>query len=294
MNEVKYVVDEKEIDDYYDENENINVRGGRSNGLSIVKNMGKFKDYSKKRDILTYKTTFLGAHNHFGTVSIREVYWRMVNKLGKASGLIVELIWRDFYANICYRFPHVLKGQVSGKNKSYKEEYDNIKWHTNKKWFDAWCKGLTGFPVIDAGMRQMNTTGYMHNRNRMITCSFLYKDMHIDWRLGEKYFASKLVDYDPMSNSGGHMWTCGNGTDAQPWFRIFNPWTQQMKFDEDCEYIKKWIPELKDVSNKDIHNWWKLEIHEKYIKEGNKYIAPILDHDEERLNTIKLYKDGLK
>ena len=127
----------------------------------------------------------------------------------------------------------------------------------------------------------------------MVEASFFKKDMHIDWRMGEKYYATKLVDYDPMSNNGGWQWSTGSGTDAQPWFRIFNPWTQQSTYDPDCEYIKKWIPELKDVPPKDIHNWWKPDICEKWLKDGIKYFIPILDHDEERKVTLKLYKEGL-
>jgi deoxyribodipyrimidine photo-lyase len=293
LEELKYNITEKEINTFYDENPDINVHGGRSEGLKILRNISKFKDYSKNRDKLTYKTTFLGASLHFMTLSIREVYHLMVDKLGKQSGLVNELYWRDFYINITYAFPHVLKGQISGINKSYKEEYDNIKWKSNKKWFDAWTSGQTGFPIIDAGMRQLNTTGFCHNRVRMCEASFFGKDMHLDWRDGERYYASKLVDYDPMSNSGGWMWSIGNGTDAQPWFRIFNPWTQQITYDPDCEYIKKWIPELKNVPAKDIHNWWKPEVHEKWLKEEIEYVKPILIHDDERKETLKIYKAGL-
>jgi len=289
----KYHLDEKYLDDFYEDNQHINIHGGRSNGIKILNNIGKFKDYQKERDTLTYKTTFLGAHNHFCTLSPREVFWTMVDKLGKSSGLVSEMIWRDFYINVTYNFPYVLKGQLSGKNQSYKKEYDNIKWSSNKKWFEAWCLGQTGFPVIDAAMMQINTSGFMHNRCRMIVASYLTKDMHIDWRDGEKYFATKLVDYDPMSNSGGWMWCTGNGTDAQPYFRIFNPWTQQENFDKDCEYIKKWVPELEKVPNKDLHNWYKPEVHEKWLKAGIQYYKPILDHDVERKKTLKLYKDGL-
>jgi deoxyribodipyrimidine photo-lyase len=290
----KYYLDEKYIDEFYEDNLNINVHGGRINGLKILKNMDKFKNYQKERDKLIYKTTFLGAHNHFCTVSVREVYWSMVNLIGKHCGLINEMYWRDFYVNVVHNFPHVLKGQIKGKNKSYRREYDNIKWSYNKKWFEAWCEGTTGFPVIDAAMRQLNITGFMHNRARMFTTSFLYKDMHIDWKYGEKYFANKLVDYDPMSNSGGHLWVNGGGTDASPWFRIFNPWSQQKKFDKDCEYIKKWIPELINVPNKDLHNWYQSEIHTKWLKNGIEYHKPILDHDIERKETLRLYKEGLK
>jgi len=294
MENNKYILNEKDIDDFYEDNPDINVHGGRKNGLKILKNLGNFKDYSKERDTLSYKTTFLGAHNHYCTVSIREVYWAMEKKLGKHSGLINELLWREYYMMITHHFPHILKGQISGKNISYKKEYDNIKWSVNKKWLDSWKNARTGFPVVDASMRQLNISAFMHNRPRMINSSFLTKDMHIDWREGEKYFATKLVDYDPVANSNGWMWSTGNGTDAQPWFRIFNPWTQQEKFDKDCEYIKHWLPELKDVPSKDIHNWYKPEVHEKWLNQGVKYYKPILDHDEERKVTLKLYKEGLK
>ncbi len=293
LENIKYYISKQDINNFYENNININIHGGRDNGLNILKNITKFKDYSKKRDYLTYKTTFLGPHLKFGTISIRETYYKMLDKLGKSSGLISELYWRDFYVNITYEFPRVLKGQINGDNKSYKEDYDNIKWSYDKKIFEKWCNGQTGFILIDAAMNQMNQTGYMHNRCRMCVASFLTKDLHIDWRLGEKYFATKLIDYDPMSNSGGWQWSTGNGTDAQPWFRIFNPWTQLEKFDPTCEYIKKWIPELKDVPNKDIFNWAEPKIHEKWLNSGIKYYKPIINHDIERQKTIELYKKAL-
>ena len=162
--------------------------------------------------------------------------------------------------NIVYNFPYILQGQINGKNISYKKDFDNIKWSYNKTKFDKFCQGQTGFPIVDACIRQLLTTGYMVNRGRMVVASFLTKDLHIDWRWGEQFFANHLVDYDPINNSQGWMWTTGNGTDAQPWFRIFNPWTQQKNYDKDCEYILKWVPELEQVPIKDIHNWFKPEI----------------------------------
>jgi deoxyribodipyrimidine photo-lyase len=294
LTKIKYNIDESEINNFYKENSDINVHGGRKNGLKILSKIDKFKDYTKKRDNLIYNTTFLSAHNHFSTVSIREVYYAVLNKLGIKSGLINELHWRDFYVNITFAFPKVLQGQIKGNNKSFKEKYDDIKWSYNKKLFDKWCNGETGFPLIDAGMKQLNQTGFLHNRNRMCVASFLTKDLHIDWKLGEKYFATKLVDYDPMSNSGGWLWVMGGGCDAQPYFRIFNPWTQQKKYDPDCEYIKKWIPELNDIPNKDIHNWFKSEIHNKWLTDNINYYVPIINHDVERLETLKIYKKSLK
>jgi deoxyribodipyrimidine photo-lyase len=292
LEELKYCISKSEINNFYKPLENINVHGGRSNTLKILSNLDRLKDYSKKRDYLTYKTSFLGPSLHFTTCSIREAYHKMVDVLGKSSGLIRELVFRDFYINIIHNFPRVLQGQIKGENKSYKEEYDNIKWSYNKNLFKKWAEGNTGFPVIDAGQRQMNTIGYMHNRVRMITSNFLVKDLHIDWRWGEQYFAQHLVDYDAINNSQGWQWSTGNGTDAQPWFRIFNPWTQQKTYDEKCEYIYKWVPELKDVKPEDVHNWFKPEVREKYP--NIKYPAPIVNHDEERKETIKRYKEGLK
>lgn len=276
----KYAIDN--INVFYKPNPYINVHGGRKNGLNILKNIKKFKDYNSNRDILTYKTTFLSAHNHFSTVSIREVYYSILNSLGN-SNLINELYWRDFYVNITYFFPHVLNGQINHLNKPFKENYSKIKWSNNKTHFDKWCKGETGFPIIDAAMRQMNTTGFMHNRARMCVSMFLTKDLHISWLWGEKYFATKLVDYSPMQNNGGWQWSSSTGTDSQPYFRIFNPWTQTINYDKDCEYIKQWIPELKNVPNDDILKW---DI--KY-KNYDVYFKPIINHDEERKKTLDLF-----
>jgi deoxyribodipyrimidine photo-lyase len=165
-------------------------------------------------------------------------------------------------------------------------KYDKIKWHHNNMWFKAWTTGNTGFPVVDAGMRQLNTTGYMHNRARLIVASFLVKILLIDWREGEKYFASKLTDYDPASNNGNWQWISGGGADSQPYFRIFNPWEQAKNYDPKCEYIKHWVPELKEVSNKDILNW---DSEWMNFKE-NKYPKPICDYGKQRDLALKMYK----
>jgi deoxyribodipyrimidine photo-lyase len=283
-----YYLEDKDINKFYTINKDINVNGGRKNGLKILSNINNWTQYNNKRDILTYKTTFLGAHNHFSTVSIREVYYTILDKLGKNNGLINELHWRDFYINITYFYPKILQKQInkSSKNKALKEKYDDIKWSYNKKLFKLWSLGQTGFPIIDAAMNQLNKTGFMHNRCRMIVASFLCKDLHIDWRLGEQYFATKLVDYDPMSNSGGWQWCASTGADSQPYFRIFNPWSQQIKFDPECEYIKNWLPVLSSIPSKDIHNWydkWKDYINVKYYK-------PIINHSEEKDKTLKIFK----
>ena len=283
----KYIINDMKMKSFYIENKDINVRGGRSNGLKILKKIKNWKDYNNMRNCMIYKTTFMSAYLHFNVLSIREVFYRILKKLGGNNNLINELHWRDFYVNIMYFFPRVLIGMKKGKNKSFREKYDKIPWKKNKKHFDAWKKGMTGFPIVDACMRQMNTTGYMHNRGRMIVASFLVKNLNIDWREGEKYFAQTLVDYDPSSNNGGWQWTSGGGTDAQPYFRIFNCWTQSKKFDPNCKYIKKWIPELKDVDSIDIHKW--------YIKYTNYklYVKPIVEHKETREKTLKMFKKYL-
>jgi deoxyribodipyrimidine photo-lyase len=289
---LKYHLDENDIDNFYQENKEINVHGGRSHCLKILTNIDHFKEYSKKRDFLIYKTTFLSAGLHFNVVSIREVYHKVLSVLGSSSGILRELVFRDFYMNIIHNFPHILQGQIKGKNISYRTEYDNIKWSYNKSKFDKFCSGQTGFPIVDACIRQMLRTGYMVNRGRMVVASFLTKDLHIDWRWGEQFFANHLVDYDPINNSQGWQWSTGNGTDAQPWFRIFNPWTQQKTWDANCDYIKLWLPELESVKPIDIHNWFKPDVRAKYP--NVKYPEPIIEHDKERLLTIDIYKNALK
>lgn len=199
--------------------------GGRQNAIKCIK---KFKclDYSKKRDLLTFETSRLGPHLKFGTVSAREVYYACTSEVFRK-----QLYWRDFYMQIGYHFP-----EVYGYN--FK---NNIKWVNNTKHFKAWCRGETGYDIVDACMNQLNKSGFMHNRGRMIVASFLTKILHIDWRLGERYFASRLTDYDPANNNGGWQWSAGTGVDTQPYFRIFNPYTQADNFDPDLEYRKKWL-----------------------------------------------------
>jgi deoxyribodipyrimidine photo-lyase len=155
------------------------------------------------------------------------------------------------------------------------KKYEKLRWNKNNNWFKLWCEGKTGFPIVDAGMRELNKTGFMHNRVRMIVASFLTKDLHIDYKLGEKYLAQKLIDYDPAVNNGNWQWAASVGCDAQPYFRIFNPWLQQKKFDKDCEYIKQWIPELQNIENKKIHNIFKNKLNLE------NYPNPIVEHDVE-------------
>jgi deoxyribodipyrimidine photo-lyase len=260
--------------------ENVSVYGGRDKALDVIKQLKYFKNYSKCRDNLIYKTTNLSAYLKFGCISPIEVFNELMNISNKNNDLIRQLIWRDFYIHILHAFPRVLQG------KSLKENYDKIKWENNKELFNHWKNGNTGFPIVDACMRQLNKTGFMHNRGRMIVASFLIKNLLIDWRWGEKYFAQNLVDYDPAANNGNWQWVSGSGADSQPYFRIFNPWTQSEKFDKDCKYIKKWCPELEYVESKHIHNW------DKYYNEypNINYSKPVIDYKESREKAIKIYK----
>ena len=261
------------------ENPDILVHGGRENAIKQIHIAAKnIKHYEKSRDELSKPTSQLSAYIKFGNISIREVYYAFKNN----HAFIRQLYWRDFYSGVLYSFPRVL-------GHALKPKYDKIKWHNNERWFDAWCKGETGFPVVDAGMRQLNTTGYMVNRARLITMSFLIKTMLIDWRKGEKYFASKLTDYDVASNNGNTLWVMGGGADSQQYMRIFNPFTQAKEHDPKCEYIKTWIPELKDINNDIILNWETEWEKNKDIK----YPKPILDYSEQRKKALDMYAKAL-
>lgn len=231
---------------------------------SPIPNIEIIKKYEENRDFPSVLgTSRLSVHLRFGTVSIR-----LLTKLGIEfqEKWLNELIWRDFYMNILSNFPHINEGM------SFKKEYDRIEWRNNTDEFEKWCLGKTGFPIVDAGMRELNQTGFMHNRVRMIVASFLVKDLLIDWRWGEAYFAEKLMDFDFSANNGGWQWASGSGCDAAPYFRIFNPSSQTEKFDKQLSYIKKYIPELNTFD----------------------YPQPIVDHSFARERTLKAYKKALE
>lgn len=267
-------------------NPDILVRGGRDNGLKQLKNaLRNISHYSKTRDELSKSTSELSAYIKFGCVSIREVY--KIFKTNKS--FIRQLYWRDFYASILTFFPYVLGSAMNTK-------YNKIHWNHNENWLNAWKNGETGFPIVDAGMRQLNKTGYMHNRARLIVASFLVKTLLISWEKGEQYFATKLVDYDPASNNLNWQWCASSAIDSQPYFRIFNPWNQQENYDPDCKYIKNWIPELANIESKVIHNWnneWKNYIDKN--KNSNKiaYFKPICNYEEQKEKALKMYRDAL-
>lgn len=261
------------LEDFYkehrrDESPEPAVKGGRTDALKQLKVfLPKLAGYSKNRDIPSVSgTSLLSAHLKFGTISPREIYHQ--GKKALADGFINELYWRDFFTHIGFHFPHVYGGK-----KNFRKIYDGLEWNDREEDFLRWCEGRTGFPIVDAGMRELNVTGYMHNRVRMITASFLVKDLMVDWRKGERYFAQKLIDYDPAVNNGNWQWAASTGCDAQPYFRIFNPWRQQERFDPEAVYIKKWIPELLDLAPKEIHS-----LATAGLFRPSNYPAPMIDH----------------
>ncbi|MDO9103495.1 MAG: deoxyribodipyrimidine photo-lyase [Methylovulum sp.] len=253
----------------------IAVSGGRHQALTLLSKLEACSEYQQTRDYPALNATSrLSAHLKFGTCSVREVYYAITGQLGDEHPLIRQLYWRDFFTHIAYHFPQVF-GQA------FVTKFAQVHWDNNRDYFEAWRTGKTGFPIVDAGMRELNATGFMHNRLRMIVASFLVKDLHIDWRWGERYFAQHLVDYDPCVNNGNWQWAASTGCDAQPYFRIFNPWLQQQKFDEDCQYIYQWIPELNSIASKTIHQWDKKH-------RVCSYPAPIVDHAyESRISKLR-------
>ena len=221
------------------------------------------KSYAQDRDFPAKPgTSRISVHLRFGTVSIRSL---VRQAFGKSEVWLNELIWRDFYFNILHHFPHI------SERHSFRKEYDRMNWRNNEEEFKAWCEGKTGYPIVDAGMRELNATGFMHNRVRMIVASFLVKHLLIDWRWGEAYFAEKLLDFDFAANNGGWQWAAGSGCDAAPYFRVFNPTLQTQKFDQSLAYIKKWVPELQELM----------------------YPAPIVNHEFARGRVLAAYKEAL-
>ncbi|MFT7421097.1 MAG: deoxyribodipyrimidine photo-lyase, partial [Arcticibacterium sp.] len=264
----------KSLDSCFSENENnyfiqksalpsLEEFGFKSSDIQVNKFILEDLDnYQEERNI-PYKdaTSYLGPHLRFGTVSIRSIALKLHNN----ETFLNELVWREFFMQILYNFPKVVTA-------NFKAKYDNIAWRNNMEDFERWCEGNTGYPMVDAGMRQLNATGYMHNRVRMITAGFLCKHLLIDWKWGEAYFAKKLLDYELASNNGNWQWSAGTGCDAAPYFRIFNPTEQIKKFDKELKYIKKWVPEFQSFS----------------------YAAPMVDHKFARERALSTYKIGLE
>lgn len=255
-------------------------RGGRKKALKILSAIEAYAKYKEDRDFPALdSTTILSPHNKFGTISIREFYWKVADSLGKEHTLIRELYWRDFFTHIAWHFPHVFKG-------AFHQRLDRLKWHHSGELFEKWRLGMTGFPIVDAGMRELVSTGYMHNRVRMIVASFLTKDLLIDWRKGEAFFARHLTEYDPAVNNGSWQWAASTGCDAQPYFRIFNPWLQQTRFDTAGEYIKRWVPELREIPTRALH-----ALGDDSTTRPSSYPAPCVEHSIQKVLATSLFKE---
>jgi deoxyribodipyrimidine photo-lyase len=273
----------------------LHLPAGESGAHSLLTDfLQRIDEYEQRRNFPAVKgPSYLSVHLRFGTVSIRqlarEAHARMQAGSEGAAVWLSELIWRDFYVQVLANFGHV------GQGESFKRDYDAIHWDHGPhghKLFEAWCAGRTGYPLVDAAMRQLNQTGYMHNRLRMVVASFLCKDLGVDWRWGEKYFATHLNDFDLSANNGGWQWASSSGCDAQPYFRIFNPISQSEKFDAEGKFIRRYVPELAQLSNKAIHAPWlagALELQAAGVTMGKSYPMPIVDHAQARETTLARY-----
>ena len=262
----------------------------------------KITGYDTHRDVLAEDATSrLSRHLHLGTLcprtvvaAVRERGQDRPNSQGDEargehrtepghSGFLTEMAWHDFYLHILYHFPHVAQG-------AFKKDFDSLPWENDENLFAAWKEGRTGYPIVDAAMRQLNAEAWMHNRGRMIVASFLTKDLLIDWRWGEEYFMKQLVDGDQAANNGGWQWAAGTGTDPQPFFRIFNPVLQGKKFDPDGAYVRRWVPEMARVPAKFIHEPWRLSPAECEASGCGRYPAPIVDHAQQRARALAMYE----
>ncbi|MGQ9630720.1 MAG: cryptochrome/photolyase family protein [bacterium] len=275
-------------------------KGGEKEAIRILNRFiadGRLGRYAELRDCPAIDgTSHLSPHLKFGTISIRMVYWACVGANERSDkkvqenidAFIYELIRRDFHRQILFNFPHVERGCFRG-------EYDRLPWENDERFFQAWCEGKTGYPIVDAGMRQLNTEGWMHNRARMIVASFLTKDLLIDWRWGARYFMEKLVDGDMASNTGGWQWAASTGAESQPYFRTLNPVSQSERFDPAGEYIKRYVPELRGFDSGQIHAPWKVDLMAQKKAGcviGLDYPTPIVDHRERIKRALAMFRNA--
>ena len=264
---------------------------GMSGGAQLFADFEtRMHQYKDARNFPAVKgVSYLSVHLRFGTVSIRHLARQARNHANAGSQTwLNELIWRDFYSQILHHHPQVAAGRA------YKAEFENLPFPNDEALFKAWCEGKTGYPLIDASMRQINSTGFMHNRLRMVVACFLVKDLLIDWRWGERYFAEHLIDFDLSANNGGWQWAASTGCDAQPWFRIFNPITQSERFDAAGKFIRKYVPELANCSDEEIHAPWQMSSLMQQLCNviiGKDYPTPIVDHATQRALALDLHKN---
>jgi deoxyribodipyrimidine photo-lyase len=257
------------------------VKGGRQEGVRCLnRSIQTQAEYAKTRDYMSKPCSQLSAYIKFGVLSIREVYDAFKKKMGAKCEFIRQLYWRDFYAHLLFAFPEGLHGKY----------FKGLRWNTSKVWFQAWSSGKTGFPIVDAAIRELVETGYMHNRGRMIVASFLTKTLGISWKLGEEFFATHLTDYDVASNNGNWQNISSTGIYAEPYFRDMNPWIQSKKFDPDCEYIKKWVPELAELDASVIHKWWDFYKNPEF---KDIYINPICVYEEQKKTVLEKYQHSM-
>lgn len=282
-------MDISELSSLYHPNPNIKQKGGRKEGKKVLTNLAKHGAYAKERDVPAIEgTTRASAHLRFGTISVREFYWQARKLFGRDNPLIRELVFRDFYLKIYTHWPELQRGVA------YRRALDEkIPWKYDSRLWKAWATGTTGFPMVDAGMRQLHGEGWVHNRVRMLVASVPTRYFLLDWRKCAQYFYQHLVDADPFSNTAGWQWAAGIGVDSAPYFRApFNPFRQAERFDKEAVYIKRWIPELQDVAVRDIHRWHDPAIRAKYPTVH--YPAPCVDFREASNSSTQLYKSIMK
>lgn len=260
-------------------NDRLFRQGGRSEALAVLRRLNRLRDYEKTHDRPDMAgTTGLSPHVKFGTISIREFYEAVRKTLGSEHPILRQLYWRDFFTHVAVHFPRIF-------GHSFRAEYENIPWRDDPRALKRWRDGTTGVPIVDAGMRQLAAAGFMPNRVRMVCASFLVKDLHIDWREGEKVFATRLEDYDPCVNNGNWQWVASTGCDAAPYFRIFNPWLQQKRYDPEAAYIKRWVPELAGAGADLIHRLDRIE-----GRRPGGYPARPVDHAAESVRALAMYR----
>jgi deoxyribodipyrimidine photo-lyase len=281
-----------QIKSFYTHNPNIKVQGGRQNGLKNLRNLRRHRDYGTSREFPGKEgTTRASGYLKFGCFSIREMYWEVVKQFGKHHGIIRELVFRDFYYKI-----YALKPELQRTEAFHATLDQRIPWKYDKTRWDAWTEGRTGIPLVDAGMRQLATEGWMHNRVRMVVATVATRYLLIDWRLCAKFFYSSLVDADPFSNTAGWQWSAGVGVQNMI-ARLrppMNPFLQSKTYDAQCEYIKHWVPELQDVEPRDIHRWFEKTVQAKYANTHVNYPAPIVDPKAASIATTELFQSILR